>query len=239
MERLRGAARREFISEDELQQRLRSGLRDIYERLVDRGAIMRTSPDVGRFALERVRPQLRDELDRRTMASAQLIRLNRDAAVEATLRRFAGWATSIPPGGSGAVDRRSVKPEVQRSLRQIRFIERRVAVDQGHKFAANLSEILAVDSGALAGIWRQHYTRYPRHSHRQRNGRVYAVRGNWALERGLMRAGPAGYTDEVTRPGEEVFCRCSYEWIHALRRLPADMLTAKGRAELQRVREAA
>ena len=37
------------------------------------------------------------------MASAKLIKLNRDAAIERTLQRFSGWSTSIPVGGTAEV----------------------------------------------------------------------------------------------------------------------------------------
>ena len=50
-----------------------------------------------------------------------------------------------------------------------------------------------------------------------------------------MRKGPAGYTDDVTKPGEEVYCRCYYIWVYAIRELPQEMLTQKGRRALVEV----
>jgi hypothetical protein len=47
-----------------------------------------------------------------------------------------------------------------------------------------------------------------------------------------VKPGPNGYTDAITQPGEEVFCRCFYEYIYALRDMPDDMITAKGKAKL-------
>jgi hypothetical protein len=234
---LRLAAERDLIPEAEMALRLRDTLRAAYERAVERGALFRQHSDLSRFTVSRIKPKLRDELDRRIMASAQLIRFNRTRAIEDTLARFAGWATSVPPGGSDVVTRRAINTSVRKAMTSLPFRERRVAIDQGHKLLANLSEIVAHDGGALAGIWHQHYTRYPRAEHRARDGKVYAVRSNWALERGLMKPGPAGYTDEITRPGEEVYCRCSMEYIYVLRRLPPAMLTVKGTAELVRVRD--
>jgi hypothetical protein len=236
---LRNAARAEIISDHEAATKIREALEAVYKRMVDRGQMLRHHPSVQRFTLERVRPALRGELDRRIVTAANLIRMNRNQAIEKTLQRFSGWATSIPIGGSGAVDRVPVKKEMRQSLAALSFIERRVATDQSHKLAANLSEILAVDGGALAGRWHRHYTRYPREEHKQRDGRVYAVRGNWALARGLMNSGPNGYTDEITKPGEEVDCHCTYEWFHSLRALPSEMLTERGRDELERVKRAA
>ena len=173
------------------------------------------------------------------MASAQLIKLNRTAAIEKTLQRFSGWSTSIPKGGSDVVDKLKVKGDIRKSLAQLPFEERRVLVDQGHKFTASLSEILATNSNALAGEWHSHWKQLNynyRPDHKERDRKVYVVRDNWALKAGLMKAGAVGYTDDITRPGEEVFCRCFYRWIYNLRDLPPEMLTLKGSKELERVR---
>lgn len=224
-----------------LEQALQETMRAIYRRVVERGDLVRAHPGIGKFTLEKVKPQLRAELDRRLMASANLIKLNREAAIEKTLQRFSGWSTSIPKGGSRAVDRNEVKADVRKSLAQLPFVERRVLIDQGHKLTASLSEVLATDGNALAMIWHSHWREAGynyRHDHKQRDGRVYALRGNWAMDRGLMKVGPAGYYDEITSVAEEPYCRCTAQWLYALSALPNDMLTVKGRTELERVRVA-
>lgn len=235
--RLRAAAEAEVIPEYEAAAQIRAVLGDIYQRLVDRGGLLKHHPKVGRFTLERVKPKLRQELDRRILASTNLIKLNREQAVENTLHRFSGWATSIPIGGTKAADRTEVKASVKSRLTSMPYVWRRLHIDQGHKLLANLNEILALDGNAIAMRWRQHYTRNPRETHKARDGKVYAIRDNWALERGLMKAGPAGYTDEITKPAEEVFCRCTGTYLHSLRQLPPEMITQKGRDELERVRK--
>lgn len=237
--RIRAAARAELMPEAELVGLVKSVLAATYARQVDAGAILKLHPDVARFTLERVRPQLRAELDRRIMASAQLIKMNREAAIEKTLQRFSGWATSIPSGGSGGVDRRETKTEIRKAMVLLPFAERRVAIDQGHKFTAALSATLALNTGAIAGRWHSHWRQRGydyREDHKERDEQVYAVRDCWARERGLMTKG-SGYTDDMTAPAEEPFCRCTYQWLYNLRDLPASMLTDKGSAELTRVRE--
>jgi hypothetical protein len=67
---------------------------------------------------------------------------------------------------------------------------------------------------------------------------VYAIRGNWALDKGLMKAGKAGYYDEITKPGEEVYCSCSATYLYAIRELPDDMITNKGRETLAQIKAA-
>ena len=51
-----------------------------------------------------------------------------------------------------------------------------------------------------------------------------------------MTKGSEPYYDEVDGCGEAVYCRCYATYLYALRDLPSDMLTNKGRAELARVK---
>jgi hypothetical protein len=237
---IRAAAQADLVPEAQVEAELRDSLTQIYERLIERGEIMRRNPGVDRFTITRVRPELRAELQRRILASANLIKLNREEAIEATLRRFSGWAASVPPGGIGdRRGRRQATEQTRKELTKLGFQTRRVAIDQGHKFMSNLSQIIANDGGAIAGIWHQHYTRYPRHSHKQRDGKVYLIRNSWAHEAGLVKPGSAGYTDEITQPGEEVYCHCTFEYLYGFRRLPPDMLTDAGREKLAAIRAAA
>ena len=239
LRQIQQAAERDMVSPEVLDRTLRASLEGLYKRYVERGALLQYSPGVSRFTLDKIKPQLRAELDRRIMASAQLIKMNREEAIQKTLRRFAGWSTSIPQGGSDVVEKNEVKSDIKKSLKQLPFEERRVLIDQGHKFTAAISETLASDGGAIAAVWhsnwRQRNYNY-RKDHKERDLKVYAVRGNWAQKKGLMRAGPDGYTDEITKPAEEPFCRCHYQWLYHLRELPEDMLTEKGCNELLRLR---
>jgi hypothetical protein len=238
--RIRDAARADLVPEFQVEEELRANLTNIYERLIERGEIMRRHPGADRFTLSRIRPQLHAELQRRVLASANLIKLNREEAIEATLRRFQGWAVSLPPGGLGdRAGRRKAADQTRRELTKLGFQTRRVAIDQGHKFMSNLSQIIANDGGAIAGIWHQHYTRHPRHAHRQRDGKVYLIRNSWAHKAGFVKPGPAGYADEITQPGEEVYCRCTFEYLYGFRKLPPDMLTDAGREKLAAIRAAA
>lgn len=237
--RIREAALASLIPGHVLEERLRDTMRTIYRRAVENGGLREFHRGIARFTIERVAPQLRAELDRRIMASANLIKRNRAEAIETTLRRFEGWATSIPAGGSEAVDRVDTKQDIRKALSQLPFEERRVLIDQGQKFTAALSETLALGGGAIGGIWRSRWRQAGydyRTDHKDRDGRIFLVRGNWAMQRGLVKKAGALYIDELTRPGEEVFCRCKYEWVYNLRDLPGEMLTDKGRDALAAVR---
>lgn len=233
------AARRTMVSPHQLDEMLRGSLSAIYRRMVEQKGLLKTMKDVGLFTLEKVRPALRAQLDRSIVASANLIVLNRQKMVQATVQRFQGWATSVPAGGSDAVDRGEEKANLKQALGRLPFEERRVMVDQGHKLSSSLSEIVATGGGAIAARWRSNFRQAGydyREDHAERDSRVYLVKGSWAQERGYVKPGPAGYTDDITKPGEEVYCRCYYTYLFNLRDLPADMVTRKGADELARVR---
>lgn len=239
---LRSAAERSATPLWRMEEMLRAGLGAIYRRLVERGGVAAYHPGVARFTLQRIAPRLRAELDRRILASANLIKLNRQQAIDKTLSRFAGWSTSIPAGGSDATSRRETGKEIRKALAQLPFEERRVLIDQGHKLTASINAVVAQEGGAIALTWRSHWRQAGydyREDHKDRDGQIYAIRGNWAAQQGLMKPGPAGYYEDITAVGEEIFCRCWAEYIYRLGSLPDDMLTKKGAEALAQARNAA
>jgi hypothetical protein len=238
-QRIRDAAVQSMVPEHVLEATLNQAFQATYRRLIEKGTITKLHRGIGRFTLEKVRPALHAELARRLMAARNLIKLNRAEAIEATVRRFAGWASSVPDGGTGATNKRETRVEIRKALASLPFRERRVAIDQGHKFVANLNNILATDGGAIALVWHSHWRQVGynyRRDHKERDGKVYVLRGNWALDRGFMKLAGRTYYDEVTAVGEEVYCRCFATFLYSLRALPDDMVTEKGRAELARAK---
>ena len=235
MGRLRVAAEESATPAWKVQEMLGASLGAVYQRMITRGGILKYHPDVTRFTLSRLDPRLRGELNRRIHMSANLIKLNRENMVATTLQRFSGWASSIPAGGSEAVDKRYVKRTVGKALQSLPMEERRVAIDQSHKLSAAMSEIIATDSGAIAVIWHSHF-RQPgydyREDHKDRDGEAYVIRGSWAHKAGLITRGDNPYYDEIDGCGQAVYCRCFATYISSIQRLPDNMLTAKGRAKI-------
>ena len=188
-------------------------------------------------------------MDRRILASADLIKLNRTAAINKTVQRFSGWATSIPVqdyvgGGLSASSRSGIvanAQHIQKSAEQVDYEARRVMIDQSHKLIANIDNIIATGNNAIAAEWHSHW-RQPgydyREDHKERDKLVYLIRGNWAQKNGYVKAGPAGYLDEITQPGEEVFCRCYVTYLYNLRSIPENMLTQKGSKFLESMKAA-
>ncbi len=239
--RLREAAERQMGTVEAMDAQMREAMAAVYKRLVDSGGLLKLHPGVDRFTLEKLRPQLHSELQRRIFASADLIKLNRQEAVSKTIRRFQGWATSVPKGGTDNIKKQKVKQDVRKSLTSLPFEERRVLIDQGHKLSASLSEVVATDNGALGGVWRSHF-RQPgydyRPDHKERDGKFYLMRSSWAQAAGLVKPGPAGYYDDITAVAEEPFCRCWMVWAYNLRQVPPECLTKKGEAKLAEARAA-
>jgi hypothetical protein len=238
-EELRKAAESALQTPAQAEEMLRAGLATVYRRLVDRGEVARYHPGVSRFTLQRIAPRLRAELDRRILASASLIRMNRSEAIGKTLRRFAGWATSIPAGG-GVAEKADAKKDVRKALSQLPFEERRCLIDQGHKLTAAINEIVASDGGAIALIWRSNFRQSGydyREDHRERDGEVYLLE-SWASKAGLVKPGKAGWYKDVTSCGQEINCRCYAVFVYSLGDLPPGMLTKRGETELRRVRAA-
>jgi hypothetical protein len=237
-ERLRRAAEAGSTAPPIMERMLREQLISVYKALLEKGGVDKYHGSIDRFTLQRIAPQLRAELDRRIVASAQLIKLNREQAIESTLRRFQGWATSIPNGGSDAIRKAKQKAEVRKPLASLPFAERRVLIDQGHKLTAAINDIIAQDGGAIAAIWHSNWRQRNydyRKDHKARDGKIYLIRNSWAQNKGLVKPGKAGYLDEITQPGEEVFCRCHLSYIYAVGELPSDMLTKKGADALKEV----
>jgi hypothetical protein len=235
MARLELAARAALLPADVMMRAMRDALTQQFRRLVNGSALQRKHRGIDQYTLASIKPKLHAELERRILASANLIKLNREASIQRTLRRFAGWATSVPAGGTEATERPAIKRSIRKAVTALPFEERRVIIDQGHKLVAAVNEIVAVDGGAIAGIWHSHWREAGydyREDHKERDGKFYVLRDNWALRKGFMKLAGHEYTDQITEPGFEPFCRCRYQFVYSLRQLPSEMITTKGREAL-------
>lgn len=241
-ERIRRAAEAATGSSRKMDEMLREVLTATYKKMVERGDIAKFHPGVARWTIERVKPSLRGELDRRIMANANLIRIKKQTRVQETLARFSGWASSQPAGGSAEPDKAEAKASIKKPIASLPFEERRVLIDQGHKLTSALNSIVAVDGGAIAALWRSHWRQAGydyRPDHKERDEVVYGIEKSWAFEQGLVKKPPAGWSTSITEPGEEPFCRCFYVYLYSLRDIEKycpEMLTAKGREALATAR---
>jgi hypothetical protein len=239
LRKLRFAAMADLPTPEEIKSRMQLAMQAVFDRTFSKSSMLKYHPGVPRFTIERLKPFARAELDRKILAAANLIKLNREQAVEKMLQRAAGWATSIPEGGSRVVEKIDVKEHIAKPIQQVKYEARRCQIDQGAKLVSAINGVVAQQTGAIAATWRSHYRRpgYDyRPDHKERDGLIYLVRDSWAHQQGLVKRGAAGYTDEITQPAEEVFCQCWFVWLNALRELPESMLTQKGKYLLEETR---
>ncbi|OYY59045.1 MAG: hypothetical protein B7Y55_01155 [Polynucleobacter sp. 35-46-207] len=234
MRELKAAAEESFIAPEKLEKMMGASLHTYFKRATSPRRLKINNSGVERLNITRIMPELRSELDRRILANASLIKLNRAQAIDKTLQRFAGWATSVPANAAKSVDKAEVTRDISKTARDLRYEVRRREIDQGHKLMAAIDATIAHGNGAIAMQWQSHW-RQPgydyREDHKERDGKVYAIRGAWAISDGLINKG-AGYTDEITAPAQEISCKCNGIYLYSLNELPDEMLTAKGRAEL-------
>ena len=235
--RLHAALERELPADAWVRTQLAGVLDRIFRRDVVNGAVMKRVPGITRYTLDRISPSLRAELDRRIFAGIDLIRLNKRAATQKTLQRFAGWVSSVPRFGSATTDLRAVASEMAKPVAQVKYEARRVAIDQGHKLSAAVAHVVAQEAGAIAAIWHdrgQYDHGYDaRPEHLKRSGKLFLVRDSWAISGGLIKKSGLSFTDSIEQPAELPYCSCAYEYITTPRDLPTELLTAKGRAWLE------
>lgn len=240
VQRIQQAANLQVGSQQLIEQRIRRVMDAKFRALISPGGAKKYHRGIPRFTLANVAPAARATLERRIVANAMLIKLNRQQAIAKTLQRFSGWATSIPAGGTGEALLRQEATNIRKSIRQLPFEERRVAIDQGHKLVAAVNQSIAEAGGAIAVMWRSNW-RQPgynyREDHKERDEHVYLLRDSWAMQRGLVKPNVDGFYDSITAVGEEPFCGCYGIWLYHLRQLPEEMLTAAGRDTLLRARQ--
>lgn len=233
-DRLHAALESEMPSDAESKQILSDILGSVYARDFNSGIAKRV-PGVSRYTLERIAPYLRAELDKRIFAGVDLIKLQKRSATEKTLQRFAGWTSSVPPGGLPPdTSMRDAAREIGMPVAQLKYERRRLAIDAGQKLIAAVASIVAENEGAIAAIWHDRgaddgsYDARPEHL--KRSGKLFLIKDSWAIADGLIRRGAAPYTDSIEQPAYFVYCSCWYEYITSPHRIPEEMLTSKGRA---------
>lgn len=239
LRRLRLAAVADLPSPEEIQSRMQLAMQTMFDRTFSKSNVLKYHPGIPKYTVERLKPFARVELDKRIRSSVSLIKLNREQAVEKMLQRAAGWMTSIPDQGSRVVDKIDVKEHIAKPIQQIKYEVRRCQIDQGAKLVAAINQVVAQQGGAIALRWRSHWKRpgYDyRPDHKERDQKIYLLRGSWAQDQGLVKPAEAGYYEDITAAAEEPFCQCYVVSLYALRELPEAMLTAKGKQLLEETR---
>lgn len=145
----------------------------------------------------------------------------------------------VPAGGTKDKGLKSKITEIKGELRYIAKWDQSFYTYKARSLPNELEHLFALENEPLAAIWEycqtvEHSDDQLTNNHKERDGRVYAVRDNWAIGKGLMQVGRYSYIDEISLPCQEVGCMCSLRYLYNLRSLPEDMLTAEGLSTLKR-----
>ena len=186
------------------------------------------------FNRARLSAQAKDFLNEHVLISVNLIKLHRDEQIQATLRRFSGWISSIPSMGEGKPSQsiKSLSRDLLKPLHSLNFENRRVLIDQGHKFTSAVNNAIAKDQGAIAVKWVSHWKEEGynyRPDHKKPDGHIYLIRDNSFVKNGFIKKMNIQYIDDIDGFGQLPFCRCYGIYLFNLRDLPSDMLTEKGK----------
>ena len=147
----------------------------------------------------------------------------------------------VPSGGTKDKAVKSKITELKQEIRHFVKWYKLFNVYKAQSLASEIQYIFSLQGNPLAAIWL--YNRIDEqgeyrktYDHKIQDGNFYAVQGNWAIEKGLMRVGPHGYINDSSRPAQEIGCMCRLQWVYNLRDLPGDLLTTKGQSVLERTR---
>jgi hypothetical protein len=160
-----------------------------YDLQVGRAGALKRHQGISRFTLNYLEPKLRTELDRRILA--QTYPAQPQKAIDTTLSRFSGWASSIPSADSIALTgiqgtMRETAAHIQKAAEKVDYEARRVMIDQNHKLIANIDNVIATSNNAIAAIWHSHWRRpgYDfREDHKERDQLYYLIAGTGRKKR--------------------------------------------------------
>jgi hypothetical protein len=181
--------------------------------------------------LNRISYKFHDELANRIKIAEDIVDLHIKSTHDDIIRRFIGWASSIPSKGTDGniLDKRKVEASILKPESDLKRKETLVIEDQKRKMITNINDTVAKDTGAIGATWHSNfrqagYNFRPEHKERDISGKVFIIADNWAEKEGLL----AKYKKE-TEPGEEPNCKCHYKkYIYKLNEFPPEMLTKKG-----------
>lgn len=228
--RLKDAAEATFAKGS--SESLERALQNVFLRLVGRNGILRYHTGLAPSVLDRLRPALANELTKFRLSSSAFLQARREEALLASLRRFSGWASSIPAGG--VLGRQTaLRAAIKKPLVVLPFEETRAIFAQSANLTVALNTLVSREAGAIAGCWHSRW-RQPgyayREDHKELDLRYFLFRPTWATEAGLVR-GP--WADHQPVPGSLLGCSCHYQFFYALEDLPKELLTAKGASFLK------
>lgn len=175
---------------------------------------------------------LRDEKDNRVQSAKKLMNMRREETKETVMRRFAGWASSIPVTRT-ITNKQEVVNFIAKPVRELPKLERLIVEDQTNKMVANMDAIVGREAGAIGYYWHSlfrvpGYNYRENHKHLDLDGKFIIFKNSWAYKQGLVKRGNEIFQDDIEQPGELPNCKCSARYIYDLSGIPRECLTIKG-----------
>lgn len=175
---------------------------------------------------------LRDEKDNRIFSAKQLTKMRREETKETVMRRFAGWASSIPVTRK-IKNKQEIVNFIVKPIKELPKLEKNIVNDQARKMVSNMDMIVADQAGAIGYYWNSlfrvpGYNYREQHKHLDLDGKFIIFKDSWAYKEGYIKRGNQIFQDDIECPGELPNCKCTAKYVYVLESVPKDCLTIKG-----------
>lgn len=175
---------------------------------------------------------LRNEKDNRIHFAKRLTDMRREETKETVMRRFEGWASSIPVNRE-IINKREILNFIVKPIKELPKREREIVSDQTRKLSSNMDAIVAKEVGAIGYFWHSlfrvpGYNYREEHKHLDLDGKFIILKDSWAYQEGYIKRGNQIYQDDIECPGELPNCKCTAKYVYDLDAVPKECLTIKG-----------
>jgi hypothetical protein len=175
---------------------------------------------------------LRDEKDNRIFSAKQLTKMRREETKDTVMRRFAGWASSIPVNRT-ITNKQEIVNFIVKPIKELPKHEKTIVEDQTRKMVSNMDMIVASEAGAIGYFWHSlfrvpGYNYREEHKHLDLDGKFIILKDSWAYKAGYIKRGNQIFQDDIECPGELPNCKCTAKYVYDINSVPKDCLTIKG-----------
>lgn len=206
-------------------------LRKKFQSQVDNGNINKRH-DLAPYVIAALYYLLRDERDNRILSTKRLVDMRRNEVKDTVMRRFVGWASSIPVTRK-ITNKQEIVNFISGPIRELPKHEKTIVDDQSRKMVSNMDAIVAREAKAIGYYWHSQfrtpgYNYRPEHKHLDLDGKFIIFKDSWAYKDGYVKRGNEIFQDDIEQPGELPNCKCVAKYVYTLNAIPPDCLTIKG-----------
>lgn len=196
------------------------------------GKVLYKRHDIDGYIIAALYFLLRDEKDNRIHYAKRLTDMRREETKDTVLRRFEGWASSIPVNRKIS-NKQEILNFIVKPIKDLPKHEKTIVADQTRKLVANMDAIVADRAGAIGYYWHSlfrvpGYNYREEHKHLDLDGKFIIFKDSWAYRDGLVKRGGQIFQDDIESPGELPNCKCKAKYVYDLGSIPKDCLTIKG-----------